>query len=407
MSAVTQRVPLRELTLMACSMITIIGTTAIAASLPHMSDAYASEPGSRVLVNVVLTLPALSVALFGPLVGAAADRWGRKPLLILAMLLYGVAGTAGSYLPSLHGILVSRFILGIAVAGISTCATALIADFAEHGKLGGLLGRQSLFMAAGNVVFVSLGGVLADHHWRLPFLIYTISFLIVPGVFAIAEPRRARTAENPLAAAQRETLPLARTSLIYAIGFLNMVIYFMVPVYLPYHLRSFSDHTSTRVGGLLALVGLSWGISSSLYHRVRRRLSFEGVFMASFAVMGAGYLLLASASGYPMVIVALVLVGVGLGAIVPNQGAWLLSFAPATMKGRVIGGLLFFVFIGQFISPILTRPLTDAVGIANSYFASGALMLLVAAGAAVASRVSRGSPRSPRFRPAAPGETTS
>src|SRR5690242_5555270 len=162
----------RELTLMASSMIAIIGTTAIAASLPHMSEAYAAVPNSRFLVNVALTLPALSVALCSPFIGLAIDRWGRKRMFILSMILYGVSGTAGSVLPSLSAILLSRLILGISVAGITTCSTALLADHADERKLGGLMGRQSLFMSLGNVVFVSLGGVLADHHWRLPFLIY-------------------------------------------------------------------------------------------------------------------------------------------------------------------------------------------------------------------------------------------
>jgi MFS family permease len=375
------RQTLRELTLMASSMITIIGTTVIAASLPHMSEAYASLPNGRFLVNVSLTLPALSAALFGPVMGATIDRWGRKRPFLVAMILYGLAGTAGSYLPSLYAILASRFVLGIAVAGITTCATALIADYADQRKLGGLMGRQSLFMAAGNVVFVSLAGVLADHHWRYPFLICAVSFVILPGVvFLIAEPRAPRGSRAERAAAQSEALPIARTVLVYAIGFTNMVVYFMVPVYLPFHLRSFSSYNSARVGGLLALVGLSWGLSSSLYHRYRRHLTFEKITMIAFAIMGIAHLLMASASGYPMVILALVMIGFGLGAIVPNLNAWLLSFVPPSMKGRAIGGLVFFVFLGQFFSPIITRPLSDAAGIASSYLVSGSLLLLIALG---------------------------
>jgi MFS family permease len=92
---VTLRVKLRDLTLMASSMIAIIGTTAIAASLPGMSDAYALTPNGRFLVNVALTLPALSIALFAPLMGLVIDRWGRKKIFIASLVLYGLSGTAG------------------------------------------------------------------------------------------------------------------------------------------------------------------------------------------------------------------------------------------------------------------------------------------------------------------------
>ncbi|QSQ25682.1 MFS transporter [Pyxidicoccus parkwayensis] len=372
---------LRELTLMASSMIAIIGTTAIAASLPHMSEAYADVPNSRFLVSVVLTLPALSVALCGPFIGMAIDSWGRKRIFILSLLIYGLSGAAGSVLPSLPAILVSRLVLGVAVSGITTCSTALLADYAEERKLGNLMGRQSLFMSLGNVVFVSLGGVLADHHWRLPFLLYAVAFVVLPGVvFTITEPRVARAAQPSVSVATVEVVPVRRTVLVYALGFVNMVVYFMVPVYLPFHLRSFPGNSSARAGGLLAVVGLSWAVSSSMYHRVRRHLSFEQVAFVALALMGIAYLMIARAMGYALLIPALVIIGAGLGVFVPNLNAWLLSFAPTTMKGRMIGGLVFFVFLGQFFSPIFTRPLRDTAGISASYFAGGALLLLLSLG---------------------------
>lgn len=374
---------LRDLSLMASSMITIIATTVIAASLPYMSEAYASVPDSRLLVSIALTLPALSVALFGPCAGMVIDRWGRKRLFVASMILYGVAGTAGGYLPSLSAILISRFVLGISVAGITTCATALIADYTTDQKLGSLMGKQSLFMALGNVVFVSLGGLLAGYHWRLPFVLYGISLLIVPGVVvSVTEPPRpASRGPSPTTAA--DAIPLGRTLFVYALGFINMVIYFMVPVYLPFHLQSFPNHSSAKVGGLLSLVGLSWGISSSLYHRVRRVLGFEQVMIVALGCMGVSDLLLGLASGYSLVIPALVIAGIGLGAIVPNLNAWLLSFTPPSRKGRVIGGLVFFVFLGQFFSPIITRPLSSSLGFATSYLAGGAVLLIISSGYAI------------------------
>lgn len=58
-------------------------------------------------------------------------------------------------LASLSWILITRFVLGISVA-------ALIGDYAQESKLAASMGRQSLLMAFGNVLFVSLSGVLAD-----------------------------------------------------------------------------------------------------------------------------------------------------------------------------------------------------------------------------------------------------
>lgn len=370
---------LRELTLMAASMITIIGTTAIAPSLPQMADVFGGTPSGHFLVRVSLTLPALSAGLFGPLTGFVIDRWGRKRLFVAALALYGISGASGFFLTSLPVILASRFILGISVAAITTCATALIGDYSQRSKLGTIMGRQSLFMAFGNLVFVSLSGVLADHSWRWPFLIYAIAFLILPGaVMLITEPRSGRDAGATRLGETKEAMPVTRTAFVYLVGFANMVVYFMVPVYLPFYVRSFPDSNSMKVGGLLALVGLTWGISSSQYYRLSKSLSFERIAMLALALIATAYLLLSSATDYFVVIVALVLVGIGLGAILPNLNAWLLSIVPAEMKGRAIGALVLFVFMGQFLSPVITQPLTSTVGMSRSYLIAGLLLASIA-----------------------------
>ncbi|MDR0271114.1 MFS transporter [Paenibacillus sp.] len=371
------RIALRDLTLLLASMITIIGTTAIAPSLPQMADYFRDTPNGDFLVRITLSIPALSAGLFGPLMGFVIDRWGRKRVFVAALILYGISGISGFFLTSLSLILITRFILGISVAAITTSATALIGDYAHESKLATSMGRQSLFMAFGNVLFVSLSGVLADFSWRWPFLIYTISLLILPtAILLITETRTTRSgAEKTLQGETNVLIPKTRTAFVCMITFVNMVVYFMVPVYLPFYVQSFSDGNSMKAGGLLAVVGLSWGIASSQYHRLRNSLSFERITMLALSLVVTAYVLLSIANGYYLMIVALLMIGVGLGTILPNINAWLLSLVPATSKGRAIGTMVFFSFMGQFFSPVITEPLTTAVGISRSYLLMGMLLV--------------------------------
>ncbi|WP_157721820.1 MFS transporter [Tumebacillus avium] len=378
------RIVLRDLTLMLASMITIIGTTAIAPSLPQMAGYFGDTPNGDFLVRIALTIPALAAGLFGPLTGFVIDRWGRKRVFVAALLLYGISGISGYFLTSLSLILFTRFILGISVAALTTSATALIGDYTHESKLATSMGRQSLFMAFGNVLFVSLSGVLADFNWRWPFWIYAISLLILPtAIWLITETRTNRS--DTKGTSQNETkvpMPKGRTAFVCIIAFVNMVVYFMVPVYLPFYVQTFSDGNSMKAGGLLAVVGLSWGIASSQYHRLRKRLTFERITMLALSLVVAAYVLLSFATGYYVLIVALVMIGVGLGTVLPNLNAWLLSFVPAAVKGRAIGTMVLFAFMGQFFSPVITEPLTTAVGISQSYLLTGLLLvpLVVACG---------------------------
>jgi MFS family permease len=50
-----------------------------------------------------------------------------------------------------------------------TTATTLIADYYEGERRSAVMGQQAAFMGFGGVVFLVLGGVLADLSWRAPF----------------------------------------------------------------------------------------------------------------------------------------------------------------------------------------------------------------------------------------------
>jgi MFS family permease len=99
--------------------------------------------------------------------------------------------------------------------------------------------------------------------------------------------------------------------------------------------------------------------------------------MFAFTLIAIAFLLLSLVTEYYISAVALVLLGGGLGTILPNLNAWLLSFVPSTIKGRAIGTLVFFVFMGQFFSPVITQPLITAVGISKSYLIAGILIMFV------------------------------
>ncbi|MNC54987.1 Multidrug resistance protein MdtG [compost metagenome] len=104
--------------------------------------------------------------------------------------------------------------------------------------------------------------------------------------------------------------------------------------------------------------------------------------MLALSLVVIAYVLLSLATSYYVMIVALVMIGLGLGTILPNLNAWLLSVVPAALKGRAIGTMALFSFMGQFFSPMITEPLTKTVGISHSYLLTGMLLvpLVVASG---------------------------
>ena len=69
-------------TLLLTSTLTVMSGATIAPSLPAMQEHFAQVPNSELLVRLVLTVPALFIAIGGLFVGQLLDRLGRKPLLM-------------------------------------------------------------------------------------------------------------------------------------------------------------------------------------------------------------------------------------------------------------------------------------------------------------------------------------
>ncbi|MDY6805647.1 MAG: MFS transporter [Cyanobacteriota bacterium] len=391
---------LKLITLLLTSTMTVMAGATIAPALPQIQQFFADAPRGEFLVKLMLTLPGLFTAIAGPFVGIIIDRFGRKKLLAASVALYGLAGGSGFVLNSLTGLLIARAILGLSVAGIMTASVTLIADYYQGEKRNRVMGVQAAFMGFGGVVFLVFGGFLADISWRFPFLIYLSALAIFPlVVFVLTEPNRARVAldktgkkvgekiaemggnlrSDVASATLRDRYQKIRLVFIYAVMFLTAVCFYMVPVQLPFYLTENYDVSNSQTGIAIACSTLSSAIISMNYGFIKSKLSFMGVVVLLYSLMGFGYGIISLATSYPIVILGLILSGMGLGLLMPNLNVWLNAKTPIAMRGKALGGLTTCMFLGQFCSPIFTGPIAARIGIGNAYGLVGFGMLILAA----------------------------
>lgn len=366
---------MRALTLLCASALTIMAAATLSPALPAIEAHFADTAQVAFLTRLVVTLPALWIALCAPLAGIVADRWGRRPLLLGSVLLYGVAGMSGLALDSLHAILIGRSLLGIAVAGIMTAVTALAADYYEGAARERYMGMQAAFTGFGGLVFIAAGGVLAEWHWRAPFAVYALAFLVWPAVlWHLAEPPR------PVPAAAGGAKPAdtagSRTALalLFAAAVLNSAAFYLVPTQLPFHLLSFGIDAPSRTGVAMGTMTLVSALSALAYTRLRLRLGMTGSFTLGFGLMAAGFGLLSQALEFAWLTLALAVIGFGLGTVMPNLMSSAMWLAPPSLRGRVAGLLTMSIFFGHFLSPLFSQPLIARIGF-DGTFRSVAVLL--------------------------------
>jgi MFS family permease len=316
-----------------------------------------------------------------PLAGIFIDRFGRVRFLYANLVLYGFAGGSGFILDSLQHILIGRALLGVAVAGIMTTSTTLLGDYYTGEARIRYAGVQSLFMALGGVVFIGAGGILADFNWRLPFLIYLASWLVLVPAMAFMDvpPRHARESITE----PDRPAPIGSLALAYALIFFALVMFYMTPVQLPFLLRDIGIASSTLAAGPIVIGSLASGASAMVLSRLRRSMGYVSVYALSMMLIALGYAIIAATHDYGVVLAGAAISGFGVGIIFTNSALWVTALAPPRLRGRLLGMMTASVYLGQFCSPILVQPAVSAAGLSGAFgvfagIASLVSLLLVA-----------------------------
>jgi MFS family permease len=372
---------LKLITLLLTSSMTVMAGATISPALPRIQEHFGDQ--GQLWIKLLLTIPALFTAIGGAPSGVLIDRYGRRLPLAIAVLLYGVAGSSGLWLDSIGALLVGRALLGLSVAMVTTASAALIADYYQGPKRVKVMGTQAAFMGIGGIVFVLFGGWLSDVSWRLPFLIYLVAFAVLPLVWRLPEPL-VRRPEAGMEASPGKAMPWVTIAILYALTFVTMLIFYMIPVQIPFYVQAMGFGGGKEAGIAIAMATVGSAAASLAYAKLRSNLSFSKVLMCLYFLMASGYGVIANASNYLLLLMGLVIAGLGLGLVLPNVNVWLNAKTPPEQRGKVLGGLTTCLFLGQFCSPLVVQPIARLVPMAGTYsLAAGVLFLLALLIAAV------------------------
>lgn len=380
-------------TLLGASTLTIMAAAVIAPSLPEMREVFAEVPAADVLVRLALTVTSLAIGLTAPIAGAVADRIGRPPVLIGSLALYAVAGVAGYFVTDLTALLLTRSLLGVAVGGVMTAVGALITDLFDGEQRSRFLGLQQAFASLGGVVFLPLAGVLAGISWNAPSWIYVAAAPLLPLavlVFRGSGPRDHIRAKIPGGQARGDeksvrTTPRGLVPALYLVALVGTSVFFMAPTQLPFLLTGLDVPTAV-VGLIVASSTASSAVAAMAFARAQRRFDRATLTGVSLALLGLGWIIVGAAPSVPSIVLGVLIGGLGVGLVVPNLNLWISETTSPARRGRVLGGMVSAIFVGQFLSPLVAAPLLGPLGISSTFIAAGALAALLGGAAAVALR---------------------
>lgn len=334
------------ITLLVGSMLILMGGAAVAPALPQISLAFPEYDG--IWITMIITLPSLAIAVTGFAVGMMADRFGKVRTLCVSLAVFAGAGMSGYVIDDLPLLLVSRFFVGVGIAGLTSCITALLSEYYHGTARVKVLSYQSAAMGIGVLVLETCGGALAGYGWHSPFLIYGLGFVILALVIvSLREPKPMELS----AARPADGRTGDRSVILYCyVGiFCTMLFSFTLPTRLPTYIAEVLGEASLMSGIVLGIHGTVQACVTLMHRRIADHVDRFAIIPLGLCLIAVSLAMFALPAGLAVTIVNACIMGVGIGLISPTVVNLLAEQVTSDTSGKVMGGYSTLLNLGQFI----------------------------------------------------------
>lgn len=334
--------------IMLASSLTIMVGSAITSALPDLAVAFDLPPQ---MAGWLVTMPALGVVVTALAFGRLIDRKGARIVCTVGLVCYGVFGMAGILMPEKISLMTDRFLLGVAAAAVTTSSTALISEFFHgHARLR-MMAVQGMAIEIGGIIFLSLGGFLAEVSWRGPFFIYAIAFVAWLWLYMFV-PRSRRNASARVMDEAAHAGSTGKVWPVIVLSFLAMFIFFSGIVVLPMHLQVELGYGKSFTGNFLAFISLMAVVTVGVMPRVVKRVGAKLDLCVAFCCFGAAFAFFFTQTALLLLLAAAILMGIGFGLTIPLLNNLTVERSAPEHRGRNIAFYSMATFSGQFLSSV-------------------------------------------------------
>jgi MFS family permease len=377
----------------------VMGVSLLITVVPLMYEHFKDIPHYDYLIQGgVMTMPAIWVVLFSPVAGWLADRFGRRSILLAAMIVYAGIGIAPAFLDNLYAIIATRVGVGICESIVMTVSTTMICDYFSGKSRERWLAGQTATASLSALAIIPLGGVLAANYgWHGPFFIYIYSLLLVIGVamFIWEPPHEAKRSASAMQAAATAPFPWLRILSLCALTMLAAVMFYSI-ITQNGNALTILGVTDPRKQGILTMLGsLGVPIGTFLYWGASR-LPSGWLVVVDFLLVGIGFWGMGHAGNPSAYVEAAFVNQLGCGLVLPTMLVWTTRGLAYEVRGRGNGMWQASFAVGQFGSGMLLTFLGKQLGgLLPAFSALSIVCFVVAASAVVGALLARNGASTP------------
>ena len=311
--------------------------------------------------GILAAIPALTMAIFSPIWGSLADRYGRKLMVERAMFGGAVITACMGLATNVYQLLVFRIIQG-ALTGTVPASIALVSTTTPRERLGFSLGLMQTAVFSGSSIGPLLGGAVADFFgYRCSFYV-TGSLLFIAGliVLFLVEERF-----QPLSAGEipernfwknlwiifSSRQLLAMIFVLFCVQFAGMIVYPIFPLFVQSLTKS-TSRIASITGAMLAITGIASAFSSATIGRVSDKVGYRNILLLSTLGAGMFYLPQAFVGSIPQLFLLRIALGFFSGGILPTANAIIGLSVSEEHRGKVYGITASASALGNATGPI-------------------------------------------------------
>jgi DHA1 family multidrug resistance protein-like MFS transporter len=349
--------------------------------------------------GLVAASQAVTMALVAPIWGSLADRYGRKIMVVRAMLGGAIVISAMGFVANVYQLVILRAIQGT-LTGTVPAATTLVASSTPGRRRGYALGLLQMAIYLGSSVGPLLGGLVADNlgmraaFWVTGGLLFTAGVLVSLFVHEEFTPLTKPTNTDAEDQASKPRLwdgllLVLRTQallVVFGIRVLMRTAYRIVSPVMPLFVQQLAG-PGVKVASLTGTItGLSSATSAALailFGRLSDRIGTRRILL----VCGTAVCLLYGLQGWvettTQFLILRVLAGAAMGGIVAATSALLAELAPKDRFGAVYGINTSLTAAANAIAPMVGAALTASWGLSSAFFGAAAMYGLATAAIAI------------------------
>ncbi|MCC2031483.1 MFS transporter [Microbacterium allomyrinae] len=361
-----------------------------------------SARGSLALAGVTSAMTGLGTALIGPLLGAAADRFGQRRVLLVSgtvnsLMLLAIAWLAFATVPD-AALLVVAFLIGASMPQVSPLSRSRLVGiigrtYPADRRTTTVNGTMAYESAADEIVFVFgpvIVGLLATTlSPAAPVIGAAVLALVFVSAFALHPTASAPAASSASPASQAPARELFRARVIAPVaGALGMGLFFgsMLTSLTAFMAERGIPEQAGLVYGAMGLGSAALALGVALFPA---RFTLTARWLTFAAVLVGGTLALPFVDSVGAIAVCLLVIGVGIGPTLVSQYSLAAAFSPKGRSATVMTMLGSAVVVGQSAASAVTGLVAESSGAAAALIAPAvAASVVLAAGIAnaIASR---------------------